>query len=318
MINNVFALVSKCLLAILPEIFTEQFISTMTTQQLQNVLILAKKLHFTKAAEEIAIVQPALSRQIKQLEEEVGAKLFRRNKRSVVLTEAGAYFIGEVEKIMHQIHRVKERTGQIHRGEAGAIRIGFTHSVMQTILPEILKKIHTHLPGMKTILKELNNKTQYQGLLNGTLDLGFATNPLVPAGLKSKILHVDNFVVLLPIHHPVSEDNFSDFSIFAEEEFIFPSPSDGIHYVRQIEAICLEAGFTPKIIHETDSASTGFRLIEAGLGISLEPISSLRGLLLPLKQIELKNVRQKAELTMLWREDLEQRHPKLFELLENA
>ncbi len=288
----------------------------MNIHQLKSALVLSKKLNFTQAAEELNIVQPALSRQIKHLENEIGALLFYRNKRNVKLTPAGQYFIKEATKLITQIDRVSKQTKYIHNGEVGEIRIGFTHSIMQTILPKILKAIGKELPGLKTILKEVNNHDQYWALQQNELDIGFATNPLVPSTLKSKIFQVDNFAVLLPLDHVVNQDTYQDFSVFAEESFIFPSRVDGPNYVQIIESICVDAGFNPNVIHETDSASTSFRLVESGIGISLEPISSLKDHLFPIKSIELKDIKQKAKLTMMWDENIEQEYPSLFQLLK--
>ena len=287
----------------------------MNLQALQSAILLAKKLNFTRTAEALNIVQPALSRKIQQLEEAIGAPIFKRNKRNVALTPAGTYFVAEMEQIIGQIDRIVQRTGQIHRGEAGELRIAFTHSVMQSILPTILRNINDQFSGMKTILREMNNRDQYLALEAGYLDVGFATNPLVPTALKSKVMHVDNFVVLLPKNHLVDARNFKDFSVFADDAFIFPSRADGPNYVRIVESICLEAGFTPKVVHETDSASTEFRLVEAGLGISLEPVSSIKRHKLAVKNIELTDIPQKAHLTMIWNPKLETKFPKLFEVL---
>lgn len=287
----------------------------MDIQALRSVILLSKKLNFTQTAEAMNIAQPALSRKIAQLEQEVNAPLFFRNKRNVKLTLAGSYFIDQVEELVNKLDHVVNRTGQIDRGEAGELRIGFTHSVMQSILPDLLKKIRGESPDLKTILKEMNNRDQYSALQSGNLDLGFATNPLVPSNLKSKVLHVDNYVVLLPQSHPVNNGNYQEFSVFAKDSFILPSPSDGPNYVRIIESICLEAGFSPNIVHETDSASTSFKLVEAGMGISLEPISSIQGYESHMNVIELKDIPQKAELTMIWNPQLEDQYPNLFELI---
>ncbi len=289
----------------------------MTIQQLKNVIILSEKLNFTRAAEELHIVQPALSRQIKQLEEEIGAVLFKRDKRNVRITAAGTYFIREAKKLVRQSERMAKQAADIQNGEVGEIHIAFTHSVMQTILPDILKTINQRTPGIKAILKEMNNRDQYLALQQNELDIGFATNPMVPINLKSKVLHIDNFVILLPENHPVDKKNYKDFSVFAKEEFIFPTVSDGPNYVHILESICIDAGFTPKIVHETDSASTSFRLVEAELGISLEPISSLHGHEFPIKRIELKDIKQKAKLTMMWNPERESEFPELFQLLKN-
>ncbi|MGS0528132.1 LysR substrate-binding domain-containing protein [Zobellia nedashkovskayae] len=274
-----------------------------------------KKLNFTKTAEALHIVQPALSRKIKQLEESIESPLFVRNKRNVQLTNAGTYFVGEMEKLLLQYDFILKRTKQIHNGEDGELKIGFTHSVMQSILPEILIDIRQNLPNIKTILKELNNRDQYMRLQSGELDIGFATNPLVPLGLKSKVLHIDNYAVLVPKGFDMSRVDKDGFTTFTKEPFIFPSKTDGPNYVNIIESICTGAGFIPNVVHETDSVSTSIRLIEAGMGVSLEPISSIRGLNLPIDFYELKDTPQKAQLTMIWNPKLETEHPKLFSLL---
>ncbi|WP_109300814.1 LysR substrate-binding domain-containing protein [Aquimarina sp. AU474] len=289
----------------------------MNIQVLKNILVLAEKLNFTKAADELNIVQPALSRQIKLVENQIGAILFKRDKRNVELTHAGIYFVKETKKLITQAERMTKQTAHIHNGDVGEIRIGFTHSIMQTILPDILKTINDQIPGIKTVLREMNNRDQYLALQQNELDIGFATNPLVPFSLKSKVLHIDNFVILLPINHPVDRHNYTDFSVFSDEEFIFPSVSDGPNYVHILESICTDAGFNPKVVHETDSASTGFRLVEAGLGVALEPVSSLHGHEFPIKNIELPDIQQKAKLTMMWNPERESEYPVLFELLKN-
>ncbi|MDO6820248.1 LysR family transcriptional regulator [Zobellia sp. 1_MG-2023] len=290
----------------------------MDLQHIRSAVLLSKKLNFTKTAEALHIVQPALSRKIKQLEEAIQAPLFKRNKRNVELTNAGNYFIPEMEKLLLQYEFILKRTHQIHNGEVGELKIGFTHSVMQSILPEILISIRENLPGMKTILKELNNRDQYIRLQSGELDIGFATNPLVPTGLKSKVLHIDNYAVLVPKGFDINRLQKIGFSMFAKEPFIFPSKTDGPNYVNIIESICTNAGFIPNVVHETDSVSTSIRLIEAGMGVSLEPISSLRGLNLPIDFYELDDTPQKAQLTMIWNPKLEVEHPKLFTLLHDT
>jgi DNA-binding transcriptional LysR family regulator len=287
----------------------------MDIHTLENFLKVAKALHFTKASQDAYIAQPALSRQIKQLEETLCVALFKRNKRKVELTEAGIYFKGEVERLLHQWHYACKRTGEIHRGEAGDIRIGYTHSAMQTFLPDMIRQINKELPNIRTIMLELANLQQVMALENKELDIGFTTNPVVTANLNSKVLLRDNFVVVLPLDHPVNEKNYNNFSVFAEEGFILPPKDESSLYVATIESICLDAGFLPKIVHETAFASTGLRLVEAGIGITVEPKSGLRAQPHGVKYIELNDIPQKADLTMLWHHDLEKQRPLLLDVI---
>src|ERR1700759_3217135 len=107
----------------------------VSIQQIKNFLILCDTLNFRKAAEQINIVQPALSRQIQLLENEMGVLLFSRTKRSVELTEAGVYFQKEVKRILQDLNKTISLTKQIHLGEAGEIKITHASSAMNTIVP---------------------------------------------------------------------------------------------------------------------------------------------------------------------------------------
>ena len=151
----------------------------MNIQQLKNIVALSEKLNFTRAAEEMNIVQPAFSRQIKQLEEEIGVRLFDRNKRNVSLTVAGSFFIDESKKILNQLNKAVLETAKIDKGESGEIRIGFTHSALQTTLPKLLKSIRKYLPDLKIVLKEINNQDHYSALLNDELDFGIGTKKVL-------------------------------------------------------------------------------------------------------------------------------------------
>ena len=290
----------------------------MDIHVLQNFLKVAQTLHFTRASQDAFIAQPALSRQIQHLEDTLGVKLFRRNKRNVELTEAGLYFKEEVVRLLDHWNYMKERTIQIHKGQVGDIRIGYTHSFMQSFLPQILRNLSQELPGIRTIMHELTNLEQVRELKKKELELGFATNPDQEESICGKVLATDNFVVVLPADHPVNEENYPGFSVFADESFILPPKANSHRYVATIEAICADAGVAPRIVHETPFASTGIRLVEAGMGITIEPKSGLRNHPPGVKCIELKDIPQKAELTMLWHKDLEVYRPELMKSILQA
>ncbi|HEY4063804.1 MAG TPA: LysR family transcriptional regulator [Puia sp.] len=287
----------------------------MDIQTLKTFIKLAETLHFTKTSEQVLMAQPALSRQIKQLERSVGAELFRRNKRNVALTKAGAYFKEAAQQTLDQLDYAISRTRQIHNGEAGEIRIGYTHSIVQTILPEIIKEIRSRFPDVRTILREMNNNEQYKDLTEQKIDIGFATNPVVPKNLKSKIFFEDVFVVVLPKDHPLLKQRFRDLSAFSNETFILPHEIEGSGYVHTVESICLDAGFFPNVVHHTSSVNSAFKLVEAGLGITIEPKGSLAGQNLAIKFIELNKIPQKAQSVILWNEHTENEHLPILQLI---
>lgn len=288
----------------------------MDINVLKNFLVLAENLHFTKSSDKAFIAQPALSRQIKQLEESLNAQLFKRNKRNVELTPAGKYFRAEVQRIVNQFDHAAKMTAQLHKGEAGEIRIGYTHSAMQSFMPAMVRHINSILPDIHTVLLELSNSKQAALLKNKEIDIGFSTSPVIDKTMKSRVLVKDNFAVVLPLDHPVDQENFKDLTVFAKDPFILAPRAECPSYVGIVESIFTDAGFLPNLVHETAYASTGIRLVETGLGLTIEPVSGLRGYT-GIKYVELKDIPQKAELTMLWHPELEAEAPKVVALLKN-
>jgi len=288
----------------------------MDTQVLRNFITLAETLHFTKTSEQVFMAQPALSRQIKQLEQSVGATLFKRDKRNVSLTKAGIYFKDAAQRTVDSLDYAIKRAREIHLGEAGEIKIGYTHSIVQTILPRIVKEIRTKFPGVKTVLREMNNTDQYKDLAEGRIDIGFATNIIAPENIKSKIFFEDVFVVVLPkTHHLLKKKSFR-LSALANEAFILPHKIDGSDYVYTVESICLDAGFFPNVVHHTASVSSALKLVEAGLGITIEPKRSLSGQKLAVRFIELNKIPQKAQSAILWNEHTEHEHLPILQLIK--
>lgn len=278
----------------------------MDIQQINNFLLLSETLNFRKAAEQINIVQPALSRQIQLLENEMGVLLFNRTKRAVALTEAGEYFKKEAYRIIQDLNKTIGRTAQVHRGEAGEIRVTHASSAMHSVVPSFLVKVKHRWPNLKTIVQETSNFQQIEMVLTRKADIGIAPNILVPPEIRSKVLYRENFVLILPAHHPLSKKKITDLSVLRNETFILPQLATGIGYVEVILQICQAYGFKPRVAHESTHSTSVLRLVEAGLGISIEPISSVRGVQMNIKLVELKQVPQKAEMAVFWLREREE------------
>jgi DNA-binding transcriptional LysR family regulator len=287
----------------------------MDIQLLKNYLVLCETLNFREAAERISIVQPALSRQIKLIEEQTAALLFKRDKRNVNITPAGTFFKTECERIIGEYEKAIQRTAQIHKGEAGEIKIGHASSAMQTILPLFLVKIKSALPNIKTSLNETANRNLIEMLLIRKIDIGFGPNILPPSEIESKLIYEENFVLILPENHPISEENYVDLSAFAHENFILPPLNVGYGYVETIEQMCFKYGFKPNVVHESAYSMSVQRLVEAGMGISIEPMSSVKGINMNIKFIELKNEPQKAKMMMLWLKERKEELNKFLEMI---
>lgn len=272
-------------------------------------LAVADELHYRKAAEKLFISQPGLSRQIKQMEEILATPLFVRNKKKVTLTPAGVYLKGEVEFIINHLEVTKKQLKLIAEGDFGEIRIGFLGSAMQTIVPELLLKLRDTYPQIKTSLEELSNNAQVNAILKDKLDLGFVRLARVPEGLGIKTVLQDTFSLVLPDHHVMNSDNFKSMSQLAGEDFILFSQDYSALYFDTVMSICEDAGFTPKVSHKSVHAQTIFKLVENNLGIAIVPTSLQYGFDMGVKFIELKKIKQRAELSVIWKKD--NRNPTL-------
>lgn len=290
----------------------------MDLRTIEHFLKLAEMLNFRKTAEEIYIAQPALSRQIMALEEVLGVVLFDRNKRNVVLTEAGIYFREECQRILEDFERVKQRTFQIYSGEGGEIKIAHSSSSMQFLLPSILAKIQSEMPLVKTILNESTNVFGINALINRTIDVAFGPNMIVPKELNTRTLYAENFVILLPQNHWLRTEEFHSLSQLSDENFILPPRNESSGYVESIEALCQAHGFIPKVAYQSGNSNTVLRLVEAGVGISIEPKSALSGQNMNVRFIELENVSTQSEMRMVWLRGREKEFARFFEIVEEA
>lgn len=290
----------------------------MDLRTLENFLKLTERLNYRKTAEDIYIAQPALSRQIMQLEEDLGVVLFDRHKRKVALTEAGVYFRDEAKRILGDFERVRQHTAQIHRGEGGEIRIAHSSSSMQFLLPAILARIQKEIPSMQTVLIESTNVYEINALLNRTIDVGFGPNVIVPKEINARTLYAENFVILLPQDHWLSNENFKSLAQLADENFILPSRSESSGYVESIEALCQNHGFIPKVAYQSGNTNTVLRLVEAGVGVSIEPKSALSGQNMHVKHIELTNISTKSEMRMVWLRGREKELSRFFDIVNTV
>ncbi|RTE55115.1 LysR family transcriptional regulator [Arenibacter aquaticus] len=272
-------------------------------------LAVAEELHYRKAAEKLCISQPGLSRQIKQMEEILDVKLFVRSKKKVALTAAGEYLKGEMEFILNHLDVTKKQLKHISDGNFGEVRIGFLGSAMQEVIPDLLIGLKENFPGIKSSLEELSNTAQMNAIMRDKLDMGFVRMARVPDGVNIQPVYTDTFSVVLPELYPMLTREFKDVGQLAEENFILFAQDYSPLYYDTVMSICEDAGFTPKVSHKSVHAQTIFKLVENNLGIAIVPTSLQYGFQMKVKFIELRNIPQRAILSVVWKED--NRNPAL-------
>ncbi|MCL6274697.1 LysR family transcriptional regulator [Muricauda sp. 2012CJ35-5] len=277
-------------------------------------LAVAEELHFRKAAEKLFISQPGLSTQIKQMEEILETQLFIRDKKKVQLTPAGKYLKGEVEFILNHLDQIKKQLKQIGKGDLGEIRIGFLGSAMQNVVPNLLLKLKEKYPLIHTSLEELSNRAQINAIMHDRLDLGFVRLSRVAKGLEIKPIYEDTFSLVIPADHPLEASSFKNIKQVKDEAFILFSQDYSPLYYDTVLSICEDGGFTPRVSHKSVHAQTIFKLVENKLGIAIVPTALQYGFQMDVKFIELKRIKQRAVLSMVWKQD--HRNPALQNCLD--
>lgn len=283
-------------------------------RHLRYFMSVAKELHFRKASEKLFITQPALSRQIQQLEQYLGAELLTRNKRNVTLTKSGEYLLKESQFIFNHLDFVRQNIQSIQKGEEGEIRIGFVGSAMQRVIPTLLRQINSESNGIHSVLTELTNQDQIDRVQNDKLDLGFIRTMRLPIGLQKLSVYEETFCLVLPKHHPISQASFETVNDFKDDNFILFSSQYSHGYYEKILSIFEDEGFTPKVSHESVHANSIFRLVENGLGIGIVPSSLKHGFDLNIKFIDLNKIPQRTTLSAIWKKD--SRNPILEKVIE--
>ncbi|MFD2725213.1 LysR family transcriptional regulator [Hyunsoonleella rubra] len=285
-------------------------------RHLNYFLAVADELHFRKAAERLYISQPGLSRQIKQMEEDLGVQLFERHNRKVILTKAGEYLKRELVINLKQLDDILNHTKLLGHGKKGQLKFGYVGSAMQRIIPELLLHYRDTNPDVVFSLKEIDNQKQIEDLLNFKIDIGFVRLEHIPPSIKIKRVLNDTFCLVLPKNHPLDTSNFEDLCQLKEESFILFDPQYSQSYYNNVMQVFRDSGFAPLVSHLTIHASSVYKLVENNFGISIVPKSLTSSHIKGVKFIELDMMPQRTELSMVWHS--ENRNPILMGFLDVA
>jgi DNA-binding transcriptional LysR family regulator len=251
----------------------------MELRQLRYFVAVAEELHFTRAAARLHIGQPPLSHAIQMLEQDVGARLFERNKRWVRLTEAGRLFLIDARRILALAEEAKTTAQRAERGEAGELRIGFTYSTPLTpLFAASINRYRQDRPQVSLLLQELTTLRQLDALGQRAIDLGFIRTPQlpIPGGIRITLLREDPLVAVLPASHPLAARAVVRIADLAPLPFVMYPAGAGTSIYPQIFDLCRAAGFVPRVEQTAKESSTIIGLVAAGSGVTLLPSSFAR------------------------------------------
>ncbi len=241
-------------------------------RQLQQFIAVATELNFRRAAERLHMSQPPLSAAIRRLEENMGVRLFERNRVHVRLTSAGEVFLREAQRTLTQAHFAVEAAQRANQGLSGVLRLSFVPSAAFDLLPTLLRRFQEAYPGVRLILSGESTEQEVTRLRSQVIDLALIVPPLTDStSLKLHLLRRESMILAVPASHALAARKTIRLQALADEPFVSFSHAAGSGFANAVLAACHEAGFSPRIVQEAPQFQTILTLVASGLGIALAP-----------------------------------------------
>lgn len=245
----------------------------MELRHLRYFVTVAELSNFTRAATRLRVAQPALSRQIRDLEDELGAPLLERNSRGVRLTEAGKVFLPEAKAVLQRAADSAQAVRAVARGERGEIHVGYAPTPTAELLPCTLHAFQNLAPGVRVTLHDLSTEEMLRGLHDGKLDLCLMVRPAAKAlrGLKFELLREYPMCVAVPRTHRFAKLKQVTLKQLAGEPLLAYTRGDYPEYHAMLDELFLPHGQKYRVVEEQDSASALLASVEIGRGLAVVP-----------------------------------------------
>ncbi len=246
----------------------------MELRHLRYYVAVAEALSFTRAAEKLRLAQPSLTRQIRNLEEEMGVRLLDRSNNRVTLTDEGRRFLFDAKKLLAQCAESVDAVQRMNRGEASGLDIGYVANIHYGLLPATLGAFRKLRPGVALNLYDMTRAEQLQALAARKIDLGFIGLRPVQASAELATVCVarDAILVALPSGNALARRARLKLADLASQFFVCLSARSDPGARDWLLDLCQTAGFAAKILQEADDEPTALKFVADGLGVALVPI----------------------------------------------
>jgi DNA-binding transcriptional LysR family regulator len=249
----------------------------MELRQIRSFLSIAETLHFGRTAEMIHLSQPALSLQIRALEEEVGVRLFERNRRKTTLTAAGVAFRDDATAALSQLEQATRRARLAASGKLGLLRIGFVSTAGSQIVPNLVRQFRKSNPEVEFSLRNVLTAEQIQMLESGSLDVGFLRMPVGEhSALDVVTVHREPFVLVVPSSHNLAKRKSVRLREVAGEDFVMYERTYAPGFHDLIYGIFRDAGIAPNVSQTAVEIPMLISLVASGMGITIVPASVVK------------------------------------------
>lgn len=248
--------------------------TTPSLRQLEYIVALADTGQFVEAAKECSVSQPALSKQVREVEDMLGIELFERARPRVILTAAGEEIVLRARRLLREARELVNAASALAGARQGTVRLGVIPTIAPYGLPGLLARLRGLYPDVSFAIQELQTDVLLEALRTGAVDLGLLARPFEQTGLDGPDLVVEPFVLVTPTDHPLSSPDMIDRNEIRGASLILMQ--DG-HCLRdQAMDVCAVAGTPPATSVTAASVATLVRMVESGLGATLLPASALR------------------------------------------
>ncbi len=243
----------------------------MNTKQLQYALMLYENLNFSTVAEKLGISQPALSKQILNLETDLGVKLFDRTSSPLTVTPAGEFFFAEAQKLLYKEEQLLRSMQDFKSGKRGCLTIGISPFRSMYLIPQTIKAVKEKFPEVKVVLHEKSSDTLRKEAAEGKYDFAIVNLPVDESVLDVTPIELDELVIAVPksMCQDLQTEKPIDFSRCKDLPFVVVSQSQEMR--RLFDKSCAASDFEPKIAMEVVGISTAWSMCRAGIGATLLP-----------------------------------------------
>lgn len=240
----------------------------MELRRLRYFIVAAEEENFHRAAARLHVAQPALSRQIALLEDELGCELFSRVRRRVYLTTAGRLYLEDARRILRELELANQRVRLAATGQVGTLRIGLRETAGRSpLVSRTCSRFRQSYPDVELRLQQMTSPAQCDALRAGELDAGFIyLSPDHDEGLERLPVAEDRFYLALQRGHPLAGQARIRLQDLTDEPFIWLARTHNAYYSDALLRDCVAAGLTPRIIQEADTEPMALNLVAVGMG----------------------------------------------------
>jgi DNA-binding transcriptional LysR family regulator len=236
---------------------------------LRSFLVLSEQLHFRHAADILHVSQPALSKQIRRLEDKLGGPLLIRRSRGLHLTPAGQVLVQHARQLIEDSESAERVTRLALKGEAGTLRVGFGIAVLARGLPSLMLRFRKKFPNVDLTVRNMSTADQLQALSDRKIEIGFVRLPVRSEEIATLPIVKERLMIVFS--QESSYDVKKGLAALRNAPFILPCRADSASFYDHVFRTCRAAGFVPRVVQEADVFFTALNLVRAGLGVSIAP-----------------------------------------------